>query len=69
METVSAKAPLIGDLAYTREHVCSQTEVREVAELFEQTSGLDAVAVVAPAGDFGLVVRSRLTSELGRQSC
>src|SRR5450631_3231 len=67
IETLSAKAPLIGDLVYTREHVCSDTEVREVAALFEQTSGLDAVAVVAPAGDFGLVVRSRLTSELGRQ--
>jgi signal transduction histidine kinase len=67
MQTIPGKAPLIGDLAYTRDHVCAHTEVREVAALFEQTSGLDAVAVVAPAGDFGLVVRSRLTSELGRQ--
>ena len=63
----SAKATRIGDLAYTREHVRADAEVREVAALFEQTFDLEAVAVVAEDGDFGLVVRSRLTSELGRQ--
>ena len=67
MEMASARATCIGDLAYTREHVWADTEVREVAALFELTSDLDAVAVVAEEGDFGLVVRARLTSELGRQ--
>ncbi|HEY1537705.1 MAG TPA: ATP-binding protein [Polyangiaceae bacterium] len=67
MEMASARATSIGDLAYTREHVRADAEVREVAALFEQTFDLEAVAVVAEDGDFGLVVRSRLTSELGRQ--
>jgi len=67
LETVSPRAENIGDLAYTRAFVHADAEVREVAALFEQTSGLDAVAVVNDIGDFGLVVRSRLTSKLGRQ--
>lgn len=57
----------IGDLAYTREYVPANLEVRAVAALFEQTEDLDAVAVVDEQGEFGLVVRSRLTSQLGRQ--
>ncbi len=67
LETVSPRAENIGDLAYTRAFVHADAEVREVAALFERTSGLDAVAVVNDSGDFGLVVRSRLTSKLGRQ--
>ncbi|MET0795212.1 MAG: ATP-binding protein [Polyangiaceae bacterium] len=62
-----AEVAQIGDLAYTREHVAADLEVRAVAALFEQTADLDAVAVVDEAGAFGLVVRSRLTSQLGRQ--
>ena len=57
----------IGSLAYTREHVPADLAVREVAALFERTPDLDAVAVVENDGTFGLVIRSRLTSELGRQ--
>jgi signal transduction histidine kinase len=67
MDPVSSLAESIGDLAYTRAYVHADAEVREVAALFEQTSGLDALAVVNDFGDFGLVVRSRLTSKLGRQ--
>ncbi len=62
-----AEVAQIGDLAYTREHVSADLEVRVVAALFEQTDDLDAVAVVDDTGEFGLVVRSRLTSQLGRQ--
>jgi len=65
MTTSNAKQ--IGELAYTREHVCADAEVREVAARFERTSDLDAIAVVAAERDFGLVVRSRLTSKLGQQ--
>jgi len=43
----SARATRIGDLAYAREHVRADAEVREVAALFEQTFDLEAVAVVA----------------------
>jgi signal transduction histidine kinase len=67
MDMPPPKAEHIGDLAYTREHVCADAEVRDVAARFERTLGLDAIAVVASERDFGLVVRSRLTSELGRQ--
>ncbi|HEY0466100.1 MAG TPA: ATP-binding protein [Polyangiaceae bacterium] len=67
MDMLASKAKHIGELAYTRESVRADAEVREVAERFERTSDLDAIAVVAAERDFGLVVRSRLTSRLGRQ--
>ncbi len=67
MDMLTSKAKHIGELAYTREHVSADAEVREVAARFERTSDLDAIAVVAAERDFGLVVRSRLTSRLGRQ--
>lgn len=67
MDMLASKAKHIGELAYTRESVRADAEVREVAARFEQTSDLDAIAVVATERDFGLVVRSRLTSRLGRQ--
>ena len=69
MDTLTRKADHIGELAYTREHVCSSADVREVAERFERTLDLDAIAVVSAESErkFGLVVRSRLTSKLGRQ--
>ena len=67
MDMLASKAKQIGELAYTRESVHADAEVREVAARFEQTADLDAIAVVAGKKDFGLVVRSRLTSTLGRQ--
>lgn len=62
-----SNAKHIGELSYTREHVSADAEVREVAARFEQTSDLDALAVLAAERDFGLVVRSRLTNKLSRQ--
>jgi signal transduction histidine kinase len=67
MDMLASKAKHIGELAYTRESVRADAEVREVAARFEKTADLDAIAVLADERDFGLVVRSRLTSTLGRQ--
>ncbi len=66
-EMTGVLAEDIGDLAYTREHASAELTVRDVAALFEHTPDLDSVAVVEPDGRFGLVVRSHLTNELGRQ--
>lgn len=57
----------IADLIYTQQFVSGGEEVQKVAALFDQQPRLDAVAAVEQDSSFGLVLRSRLTRELGRQ--
>ncbi|HVY31363.1 MAG TPA: ATP-binding protein [Polyangiaceae bacterium] len=57
----------IADLIYTRRSVDGHVPVSSVAKLFEAEPRLDALATLEPDGTFGLVLRARLTQELGRQ--
>jgi signal transduction histidine kinase len=57
----------IADLIYSRRSVAGHVPVSSVAKLFDAEPALDALATLEPDGSFGLVLRSRLTQELGRQ--
>ncbi len=57
----------IAELVYTRRSVNGATPVEVVAKLFDAESKLDAIATLETDGSFGLVLRSHLTRELGRQ--
>lgn len=57
----------IAELIYTRRSVSGRTPVDVVAKLFDAETDLDALATLESDGSFGLVLRSRLTRELGRQ--
>jgi signal transduction histidine kinase len=57
----------IADLIYTRRSVSGDMPVEHVAKLFDAESNLDALATLENDGSFGLVLRSRLTHDLGRR--
>ncbi len=57
----------IVELIYTRRSVAGTTPVDFVAKLFDAETTLDAIATIEKNGSFGLILRSHLTRELGRQ--
>ena len=57
----------IAELIYTRRSVRGDMPVEQVMKLLEAEPQLDALATVEADRSFGLVLRSRLTQQLGRQ--
>lgn len=57
----------IAELIYTSRFVRGDVSVEQVTKLFDAEPKLEALATIEPDGSFGLVLRSRLTQQLGRQ--